>query len=89
MIIKLFDKTEFEVSQEQAELIKRAITEGEPSIEIKDKWFRTSAIATIMPGGKTEADIPIERRLAPPDYRGQPSVAKEKLRRQIESMRSK
>lgn len=82
MIVKLFDKTEFYCTSEQAEKIKVAIAEGQPSIEIEGRWMRVSAIATIMPGGFTEVDRITDsaRLLDRPDFRGRYSPAKEKLR---------
>ena len=72
MIVKLWDKTEFYVTDEQSDKIKQAISRDEPSIEIGDRWMRSSAISTIMPGGD-----PITydwgkptKLIDKPDYRG-------------------
>jgi hypothetical protein len=78
MIIKLKDGTEIHETPEKAEKIKQAIEAGAVGIELGDKWFRADWVATIMPGGTPK--IESDKLLPKPDYRGQESPAKEKLR---------
>lgn len=81
MIIKLKDGTQFIESKENADKIKSAISAGAVGIDIDDKWFRADWVASIMPGGQTEADrVPENMRLDKVDHRGEPSPAKEALR---------
>ncbi len=71
MIVTLWDRTEFYVTDEQSTKIKEAIARDEPSIEIGERWMRSSAISTIMPGGDSIThNWDIEKSLDKPDYRG-------------------
>lgn len=81
MIIKLKDGTEINVTTERAEAVKDAIERGVVGIELDDKWFRSDWVATIMPGGTPKPQQ--DNLLEAPDYRGQYSPAKEKLRAQL------
>jgi hypothetical protein len=83
MIIKLKDGTEIVETSEKAELVKRAIEQGAIGIELGDKWFRSDWVASIMPGGTKQ--VREDRLLDRPDYRGQHSPAKEKLRAQLQA----
>lgn len=58
MIIRLWDKTEFYVTKENGEKIKQAIEDGIDHIEVDGRWFRTSAIASILPGGYANSTNP-------------------------------
>ncbi len=56
MIVKLFDKTEIYVTDEQADAVKQGVANNVPSIEVDGVWMKPSAIATIMPGGRPPAN---------------------------------
>lgn len=84
MIIKLKDGTQITVSKLQADKVKTAIESDAKAINLDDKWFRSDWIASIMPGGQTEADkIPEHRQISPADHRGEYSPAKEKIRENL------
>jgi len=87
VIVKLFDKTEIVVSQDEAKKIGEAINKGVKMISIKGSLINPSSIASIMPGGHTQADVmPWSKRLPPPDHRGLASPAKEVLRKRLKGV---
>lgn len=87
MIIKLKDGTETIVSNEQADGTMQAIESGAVGFKVNDMWVRCDWVAVIKPGGRTEADVaPRDHQLEPPDYRGEPSPAKEALRETMKRM---
>lgn len=90
MIVKLFDGTEFDVTKQQAEQVKQMISQGKRTIVIGESWLKSSSIAVIRPGGKTEADtVPDNRKIeARTDHRGEHSPAKERLRQWITNKQS-
>ena len=79
MIIKLKDRTEIVASINEADKVKQAIENGAVGIELGQKWFRADFVASIMPGGNTEAEYN-DKQIEAPDYRGLDSAAKEKIR---------
>lgn len=89
MKVRLKDRTEFIVTNDQAEKIKKAIDDGAIGIDLGDKWFRADQVASIMPGGHTEVDLITDktRLIEAPDNRGRPSAAKELLREKMKKLR--
>lgn len=62
MIVKLFDKTEIQVTEEQAEKIKDAVKRQMDYIEVGGELFKTSAISSVI-----EGDLPyVEPQLVTP-----------------------
>lgn len=84
MIIKLFDRTEIVVSQDEAAKVVNAIERDVASIVVKGIFLNNPkrVIAYVMPGGYTEADRADKshRIAATSTHRGEYSPAKERIR---------
>ena len=89
MKIRLKDGTTIVSTADKADKVKKAINDGAIGIELDGKWFRADWVASIMPGGRTEAEIPESHQIEAPDHRGLESPAKEKLRKQITELHKK
>lgn len=80
MIVKLFDKTELTISQNAAMRLTESLQrDPQGYVTLNGIVIKKTAIAMIKPGGRTEPDTK-QLLLEKPDYRGEFSPAKEKLR---------
>lgn len=69
-IVKLFDKTEVVITNEQALVVKSAKMRGIRSIEINGNVYDSSSIATIISGGRLPIDSNRSIDTGKTDYRG-------------------
>lgn len=82
MIVQLFDRTQTIVTKAEANQIAKAINQEAKLIQINGMMINPKAIASIKPGGGTEADrLPTSHRLAAHDNRGEHSPALEAMRK--------
>ncbi len=80
MILVLFDKQQYIISKEQAEKIEKAVTSNAKFFKVDGDLIATSAVMAIKKGGEVLDSAPEDRQIEAPDYRGQESAAKEKVR---------
>lgn len=85
MILKLRDKTEITLSQEEAEAVGKMIEAGTEFIKIGTVMVRRSEIASIQPGGITGDAIPDFNKKALPENKcnGQKSIQREISKRLV------
>lgn len=82
MIMKLFSGDQYSITKDQSEAIETAVLRGDKFFRVNGDLIASSAVQMIKAGGPTQA--PKNKAIIDqPDFRGQPSPAKEELRRQL------